>query len=94
MNFLKFLLLSTVGLFLSTTTFVVPKHVETKTNFSGADDDEVVEKLPLVDFPLKYRHFSGFLKSIENIKLHYWFFESQNKPETDPVVLWLTGGPG
>lgn len=24
----------------------------------------------------------------------FWFFESQDKPSDDPVVLWLTGGPG
>lgn len=26
--------------------------------------------------------------------LHYWFVESQGNPATDPVVLWLNGGPG
>jgi len=26
--------------------------------------------------------------------LFYWMFESQNNPTTDPVVLWMTGGPG
>jgi len=26
--------------------------------------------------------------------LFYWFFESQSDPTTDPVVLWMTGGPG
>jgi len=26
--------------------------------------------------------------------LFYWFVESQNNPSTDPVVLWLNGGPG
>lgn len=24
----------------------------------------------------------------------YWLFESQNDPSTDPLVMWLTGGPG
>ncbi len=60
--------------------------------FPGAADE--VGKLPLVDFSIPFRHYSGYLDSIEDIKLHYWFFESQNKPETDPVVLWLNGGPG
>jgi len=26
--------------------------------------------------------------------MFYWMFESQGNPKTDPVVLWLTGGPG
>jgi len=25
---------------------------------------------------------------------YYWMFESKGNPATDPVVLWLTGGPG
>lgn len=26
--------------------------------------------------------------------LHYWLIESTNHPATDPIVLWLNGGPG
>lgn len=26
--------------------------------------------------------------------IFYWAFESRQAPETDPLVLWLTGGPG
>jgi len=26
--------------------------------------------------------------------MFYWMFESQNSPTTDPLVMWLTGGPG
>jgi len=29
-----------------------------------------------------------------NANLFYWMFLSQNNPATDPVVFWLTGGPG
>lgn len=28
------------------------------------------------------------------VNLFYWFFESRTNPQTDPLVLWLTGGPG
>ena len=26
--------------------------------------------------------------------MHYWFVESEDSVENDPVVLWLNGGPG
>jgi len=26
--------------------------------------------------------------------IFYWLFPSRSKPKTDPVFLWLTGGPG
>lgn len=43
----------------------------------------------------KHEHqFSGYLTLANGKKLHYWFVESQNQPDSDPVVLWLNGGPG
>ncbi len=26
--------------------------------------------------------------------MFYWVFQSRDTPSTDPLVLWLTGGPG
>ena len=39
---------------------------------------------------------AGYYRLTTGLDKHYfyWSFESRNKPETDPVVLWMTGGPG
>ncbi|RHY70879.1 hypothetical protein DYB30_014207 [Aphanomyces astaci] len=39
---------------------------------------------------------SGYIKlpNKEDGHYFYWFFESRSSPDTDPLVLWLTGGPG
>ncbi|KAF4317352.1 hypothetical protein G195_009309 [Phytophthora kernoviae 00238/432] len=39
---------------------------------------------------------SGYIKLPNKIDDHYffWYFEARNQPETAPLVLWLTGGPG
>ncbi|EGV65681.1 carboxypeptidase C [Yamadazyma tenuis] len=41
------------------------------------------------------KQYTGYL-DIEDEDKHffYWFFESRNDPKTDPVILWLNGGPG
>lgn len=39
--------------------------------------------------------YTGYL-DVADLDKHffYWFFESRNDPENDPVILWLNGGPG
>ena len=39
--------------------------------------------------------FAGYFNvTTATKKYFYWFFESRAKPATDPLVLWMTGGPG
>eukprot|EP00047_Mylnosiga_fluctuans_P003980 m.232076 g.232076 ORF g.232076 m.232076 type:complete len:442 (+) comp12297_c0_seq1:37-1362(+) len=39
--------------------------------------------------------YSGYFTVTTQTKHYfYWFFESRSNPSTDPVVLWMTGGPG
>ena len=39
--------------------------------------------------------YSGYLDLDNNAThMHYFFFPSQNKPSTDPVLFWFNGGPG
>ena len=41
------------------------------------------------------KQYSGYFSLTTGAKHYfYWFFESRNDPAHDPVVLWMTGGPG
>ena len=64
-----------------------------------------VKALPGWSGALPSRHYSGYLtvpgaptlpgdKSRGAHNYHYWFVESEGNPSTDPVGLWLNGGPG
>jgi len=35
-----------------------------------------------------------FIEGSRNLNYFFWHFESRGNPETDPVILWMTGGPG
>jgi len=53
-----------------------------------------ITSLPGIDKLPFFKQYSGYLKASSTKRFHYWFAESQNNPATDPVVLWLNGGPG
>ena len=42
------------------------------------------------------KQISGYFKLTEKPERNYffWFFESRGDPASDPVTLWMTGGPG
>lgn len=40
------------------------------------------------------RSYSGFIDVTEDKHLFFWFFESRSHPSTDPITMWLNGGPG
>lgn len=37
---------------------------------------------------------TGLLSMSNNDDMFYWLFRSRGSPSTDPLVIWLTGGPG
>lgn len=70
---------------------------------NAAIDKDEIKSLPGWDGALPSRHWSGYLEvpgskggvDGEGKKFyHYWFVESEGNPKTDPVALWLNGGPG
>jgi carboxypeptidase C (cathepsin A) len=60
----------------------------------GTPDADEVTSLPGWDAALPSKQYSGYLTVNETKHMHYWMVESENDPSTDPVVLWLNGGPG
>jgi carboxypeptidase C (cathepsin A) len=62
-----------------------------------AASDEVTF-LPGWTGALPSKHYSGYLP-VGNASgspgmLHYWLQESEGDPATDPVIMWINGGPG
>ena len=52
--------------------------------------------LPGLATPTSFAQYTGQIVVNETYgtELFYWFFESQADPANDPLVLWMTGGPG
>uniref|UniRef100_A0A1I7SDW1 Carboxypeptidase n=1 Tax=Bursaphelenchus xylophilus TaxID=6326 RepID=A0A1I7SDW1_BURXY len=61
---------------------------------AGVKEDHEVKSLPWLDWQLNFKHYSGWLNVSKTRSLSYWFVESQNDKAKDPLLLWLTGGPG
>ena len=57
---------------------------------------DLVTNLPGLPSTPTFDIYSGYLDIPNSLgkALHYVFVESQNDPITDPVILWLNGGPG
>ncbi|CAH1778736.1 unnamed protein product [Owenia fusiformis] len=60
----------------------------------AADMADEVKTLPGLTKQPFFKHYSGYLAATDGRMLHYWFVESQRDPASDPLVLWLNGGPG
>ncbi|XP_028595262.2 lysosomal protective protein-like [Podarcis muralis] len=62
---------------------------------SGTDaSPDLITSLPGLSEMPTFQQWSGYLQAGSGQYFHYWFVESQGNPATDPVVLWLNGGPG
>ena len=59
----------------------------------AANEAHRVEALP-GNKPFRSKWYSGSYNVSSSRHLHYFFVESLNKPETDPVIIYFNGGPG
>jgi carboxypeptidase C (cathepsin A) len=75
------------------------QNLRSSATFDVSLDDArkgLIIDLPGLDYDPGFRQYSGYLTVSEEHgrNIFYWFIESENNPETDPVVLWTNGGPG
>ncbi|KAM5445297.1 putative carboxypeptidase C [Microsporum audouinii] len=83
----------------------VPLHVDLAKDAAGKDGFQVFTskhsprhsiRIKRQDSSICDAHsaqYTGWL-DLGPKHLFFWYFDSQNDPENDPLTLWMTGGPG
>lgn len=62
--------------------------------FAAELDPDAVTAIPGWEEPFRSAQYSGYLAVTGGSQVHYHLVESEGSPSSDPLVVWLNGGPG